>query len=319
MSAEAEMCLRVKEYVKKRVDGIVDEACRKRVMDLTTVAVSVMSSTVIPFSGVAVVVAATVIQCLNFAITLGLIPLLNLRSVNDLVAMSRQIGSSIKRAGKSSLMAGVEAAVLETLKHLGLGDWLWTEVLQGILFEMIGESAMDAAWIMTPLLAAPKYMMHRHLIKKMYRKLGDKAEIVHTKWAEQNCVIQVGAQTTVITQVAGGVQVDAYGNVQGAYVQTQEVCTTLQTASNNDAQASQTNGYLPQPQMPPASDANFFQFQPAVNPTSTIIVGYTPPVNSSFFQPQLRAKSTGPTLIMGYTPPANSSFFQPQTGGQFQP
>ncbi|KAG0605559.1 hypothetical protein M758_9G068600 [Ceratodon purpureus] len=351
-STDAEICFRVKEYIKKRLDGIVDEECRKRVMDLTTVTFSVLSSMVIPFSGVAVVVAATVIQCLDFSITLGLIPLLNVRSFNDLTAMSKQVGSTIKSAGKNSLMAGVETAVLEILKKLSLGDWLWIEILRDILFEMISDTAMDAAWIMTPVFAVPKYMMHRHLIKKMYRKLGDKAEIVHTKWMEQSCVTQV--KTTVVTQVAGGVQVDAHGNVQGAYIQTQEICAT-QVGSNGAAQVSQTNGYYqqqahtqqwpaypssdqapsynpnpapgmvpimmqgyPPQQMTPANGSSYFQPQPAANPSGTVIMGYTPPANSSYFQPQPAVKPTG-TLIMGHTPPANSSFFQPQAGGQFQP
>lgn len=181
----------IKEYIKKKIDGIVDEAQRKRVMDITTVAMSVASSTLIPFSGVAVVVAATVMQCLNFSVTLGLIPLLNVRSAGDVKAMSSQIGTSISRASKDSLMAGVETAVLEVLKHLGLGDWLWTEILKDILIEMIGSGASDGAWIMTPLLAVPKYMLHCHLVKKMYRKLGDKAHVVHYSWTEHNCVSTV--------------------------------------------------------------------------------------------------------------------------------
>ncbi|XP_024388431.1 uncharacterized protein [Physcomitrium patens] len=348
-ATEAEICLRVKELIKKRLNGIVDEECRKRVMDLTTVALSSLSSTVIPFSGVAVVVAATLIQCLDFSLTLGLIPLLNVRSFNDLRDMSKNVGRSIRNSGKSSVMAGVETAVLEVLKKLGLGDWIWTEILRDILLEMIGDSAMDVVWIMTPLLTVPKYMMHRHLIKKMYRKLGDKAEIVHTQWMEENCVTKVAVQTTVVSQVVDGMQVDAFGNVQGIHIQTQEVSAT-QVATSSGAQ---TNGYhqqqaqsqqwspypsssqapcyihianpvmmpgtapsyAPQPQqMPPATGSNYFQPQATLQPTGIVDMGYAPPANSAYFQPQ----PTG-SFVMGYEPPKNSSFFQSQVGGQFQP
>ena len=226
------------EYIKQRITGIVDAKCHKRVMDITTVTLSSISSCLIPFSGVAVVVAATVIQCLDFAITLGLIPILNVRSFSDLVTMSQQIGTAIKHAGKNSLMAAVETAVLEILKNLGVkGDWLWAEILRDTLMEMIGDSSMDAAWIFTPLLAVPKYMLHRHLIKKMYRKLGDKAEVVHCTWVEHHCVVtSVQTQTTVVAQV------DPYGNVQGAHIQTQEtVCATVVGAEA--AQPPQASGF----------------------------------------------------------------------------
>lgn len=181
----------VNEYIKKKIDGIVDHASSKRKMDVFTTGSSVMCSSMVYMGGIPVVVAATVMECINFAATLGLIPLLHVRSAGDLKAMTSQVSSSISTASKGGLMAGIEAAVLEILKKLGLGDWLWTEILKDILIEMIGTGASDGAWIMTPLLAVPKYMLHRHLVKKMYRKLGDKAHVVHYSWTEHNCIITV--------------------------------------------------------------------------------------------------------------------------------
>lgn len=94
------------------------------------------------------------------------------------------MGTTIKRSSKSGLWAGIETAVIEILKGVGVGDWLWTDILRDVLVEMIGEGASGAAWIVSPILAVPKYMLHRHTIKRMYRKLGDKAILVHTRWAE---------------------------------------------------------------------------------------------------------------------------------------
>lgn len=82
---------RLEGYIKKKIDDMVARESRKRLMDISTVAVSTGCSMVIPFSGLAPVVAATVLQCLMFAMALGLIPLLNVRSSNDLTKLSRQV------------------------------------------------------------------------------------------------------------------------------------------------------------------------------------------------------------------------------------
>ncbi|KAG0593275.1 hypothetical protein KC19_1G317600 [Ceratodon purpureus] len=224
-SADAEILEHVKEYIKKKIDGMVKEACHKRVMDITTVAMAIASSSVVPFSGVAVVVAATIMQSLDFSATLGLIEqhqdvTCSEGAVKD---MSSQIGNRIRDNG-SSIQAGVETAVLEALKSESksqlkseqgqeLQQWLYDEILKDILADMLCTAAMDCAWIMTPILAVPKYMMHRHLIKRMYHKLGDKARVAHCTWTEQNFVVTT-VQTTVVSQVA----VDANGNIQAATV-----------------------------------------------------------------------------------------------------
>lgn len=190
-ATEAESLHHVNEYIKRKIDGKVHHASGKRKMDIFMTGSSVMCSSVILFSGIPVVVAGTVMECLNFSVALGLIPMLNVRTVDDLKAMASQLGSSINTASKFGLMAGVEAAVLDTLKMLELGNWLWDEILKDILAEVVTGVAFDSTWVMNGLFAVPKYKLHRHLIKKMNRKLGDKAHVVHYSWTEHNCVSTV--------------------------------------------------------------------------------------------------------------------------------
>lgn len=179
----------VNEYIKKKIDRVVDDASGKRKMDIFTTVSSVGCSTVLPYGGIPVVVAATVMECINFSATLCLIPILAVRSAGDLKAMTSQVSSSISTASKGGIMAGIEAAVLEILKKLGLGDWLWTEILKDILTELATNVALDSGWVMTPILAPAKYKLHRRLIKEMNRKLGDKAHVVHYSWTQHHCLI----------------------------------------------------------------------------------------------------------------------------------
>lgn len=107
---------------------MVHEACHKRVMDITTVATAIGSSSVVPLSGVPVVVAATIMQSLDFSATLGLIKQhQDVTCSEGLVKdMSSQIGNRIQD-NQSSIQAGVETAVLEALKWghgVGLKSWL---------------------------------------------------------------------------------------------------------------------------------------------------------------------------------------------------
>lgn len=69
---------------------------------------------------------------------------------------------------------------------------------------MLSTAAMDCAYIMTPILAVPKYMMHRHLIKRMHHKLGDKARVAHCTWTEHNFITT--AHTTDVSLTSSNLQ-----------------------------------------------------------------------------------------------------------------
>ncbi|KAL3681550.1 hypothetical protein R1sor_024506 [Riccia sorocarpa] len=192
--AEANSAL--EEHVQTRLRNTVEEQKKKRKRDFTSVAASTAASTLVPFSGIPVMVATTVVQSVGFSASLGLIPVANIRSMQDANTLASQITSTFpfQNASSSGLKAAVEAFVLQILKSAGIGYWLWDEILKDIIYEMITGVVIDAAWILTPLFVVPKYCLHRKLIKKMYVALGEKAIVVHKAWVKDHLFL--GKQET---------------------------------------------------------------------------------------------------------------------------
>ncbi|KAL3681582.1 hypothetical protein R1sor_024538 [Riccia sorocarpa] len=177
---------KLEEHVQTRLRNTVKEQKKKRKRDITSVAASTAASTAVPFSGIPIMVASTMVQCVGFSASLGLIPVANIRSIQDANTLASHMTSALQKASSSGLKAAVEAFVIEVLKNSGIGYWLWDEILKEIIYEMTSGAIIDSTWVLTPLFMAPKYHLHRKLIKKMYVALGEKAIVVHKAWVNEH-------------------------------------------------------------------------------------------------------------------------------------
>ncbi|BBN14935.1 hypothetical protein MPTK1_6g15640 [Marchantia polymorpha subsp. ruderalis] len=175
--------------IETRLHTTVDEQKKKRKRDMTSVAMSTAAGTMVPFSGIPIMVATTMVQCVGFSASLGLIPIANVRSLSDAQSLAKQLTATLEKASTSGLKAALEAFILEALKQAGIGYWLWDEILKSTVTEITSGVVTEAAWIMTPLFMAPKYMLHRKLIKKMYASLGEKAIVVHKAWVTDHLIL----------------------------------------------------------------------------------------------------------------------------------
>ncbi|KAL2620359.1 hypothetical protein R1flu_000564 [Riccia fluitans] len=178
--------LKLEEHVETRIHNAVDEQKRKRKRDITSVAASTAAGTVVPFSGIPIMVATTMVQCVGFSAALGLIPIANVRSFQDANTLASQMTATLQNASSTGMKSAIEAFVIEVLKHSGIGSWLWDEILRDIIVQITHGVVIDSAWILTPLFMAPKYYLHRKLIKKMYVALGEKAIVVHKMWVNDH-------------------------------------------------------------------------------------------------------------------------------------
>ncbi|KAG6546441.1 hypothetical protein Mapa_011989 [Marchantia paleacea] len=179
----------MEEHIETRLHKTVDEQKKKRKRDITSVAMSTAAGTMVPFSGIPIMVASTVVQCVGFSASLGLIPIANVRSLQDAQTLAKQLTATLEKASTSGVKAAIEAFILEALKQAGLGYWLWEEILKDTVHEITAGVVTEAAWVLTPLFLAPKYYLHRKLIKKMYVSLGEKAIVVHKAWVNGNLIL----------------------------------------------------------------------------------------------------------------------------------
>ncbi|KAL2620341.1 hypothetical protein R1flu_000546 [Riccia fluitans] len=177
---------KLEAHVETRLHTTVEEQKKKRKRDITSVTASTAAGTAVPFSGIPIMVAVTMVQCVGFSASLGLIPIANVRSFQDVNTLASQMTSTLQKASSSGMKAAIEAFVLEVLKTAGIGYWLWEEILKDIVFEITSGCVIDSAWVLTPLFMAPKYYLHRKMIKKMYVSLGEKAIVVHKAWVNDH-------------------------------------------------------------------------------------------------------------------------------------
>ncbi|KAL3681553.1 hypothetical protein R1sor_024509 [Riccia sorocarpa] len=188
--------LKLEEHVETRLRDTVEDQKHKRKRDITSVAAATAAGTVLPFSGIPIMVASTMVQCVGFSAALGLIPIANVRSFQDVNTLASQMTATLQKASSSGMKSAIEAFVIEVLKHAGIGTWLWDEILRDVVIQITHGVITESAWVLTPLFVAPKYYLHRKLIKKMYVALGEKAIIVHKTWVSNHLFLEKPDTTT---------------------------------------------------------------------------------------------------------------------------
>jgi len=190
-----------KAFLDDLIQKRVNSWSHRRRWDISTVVSATAASTAVPYSGVLVAVPYVVVRCVACAFDLGLMSTNTewsdaqelketRRLANDLNAAVQQGGN----AGKEGVKAAAEAVVFEFLKSLA-APWLWEEILKNVVTAVIEDLAVDY-WILTPLFVPLKYGLHRHLVKSMYEKLGERASAHHmTAFEGLSCLTSSSSST----------------------------------------------------------------------------------------------------------------------------
>ncbi|KAG6552619.1 hypothetical protein Mapa_005819 [Marchantia paleacea] len=183
-----------KPHMDEHIETLINETVyvqkKKKKRDMICVALSTAAGTMVPYSGIPIMVATTMVQCVGFSASLGLIPIANVRSLQDAHTLAKQLKATLEKASSSGITAALEAFILEALKQCGIDCWLWDEILTDTVHEITAGVVTEGAWLLTPLFLAPKYCLHRKLIKQMYVSLGKKAIVVHKAWVNDHLILR---------------------------------------------------------------------------------------------------------------------------------